>query len=357
MLGKAMPGSVHRGGKRMRRNIWFWLTVVLVAAALAASAMLLVDYIRPAPVFCDETAACAKVKQTVFGRPFGIPLPALGLIGMLGIGLAALVPERGARLVHLVFGVAGGLVALVLFGVQAKLGVLCPFCAVVDGAAIVLAVLAFLRWRKEWDPPSGRIVPGVAVFGLLFSIGAPLAVGFQARILPQDLPPAIAEEMKRTGRGKVTVVDFVDFECPFCRMTHAELAPVLEQHKSKVRVARKHVPLRMHPHALDAAKAGCCAEELGKGDEMADALFKAPPEELTPEGCERLAKEQGLDLEKFRACMKDPATEARIEKDKAAFRDVKGHGLPTIWIDATKLEGAQDRETLESTLNDAIRAL
>ncbi len=341
----------------MRKNIWFWLTVVFAAAALVASAILLVDYVRPAPVFCDASGGCAKMKATVLARPFGIPMPAIGLIGMLGIGLAAVVPGRGARLVQLVLGVGGGLVALALFGVQAALGALCPYCAVVDGSAVVLGVLSFLRWRKQWDPPSGRLVPGLAVAGQVIAIAAPLAFGFQQRILPQDLPATIADEMKRSGRGKVTVVDFVDFECPFCRMTHTELAPLLEQRKSKVRVARKHVPLRMHPHAMDAAKAACCGEALGKGDEMADALFAAPPEELTPEGCERLAKQHGLDVDKFRACVKDPATATRIEKDKEAFRDVKGHGLPTIWIDTTKLEGAQDRETLESTLDAAIRAL
>ena len=341
----------------MRKNLWFWLTVVLAAAALAASAILLVDYVRPAPVFCDATGACAKMKATALARPLGIPTPAIGLIGMLGIGLAAMVPDRIARLVQLVLGVGGALVAVGLLGVQAMLGALCPFCAVVDGAAIGLGVLSVLRWRKQWDPPSGRLIPGLAVGGLLLAIATPLAVGFQQRILPQDLPATIADEMKRTGRGKVTVVDFVDFECPFCRMTHAELAPLLEQRKGKVRVARKHVPLRMHPHAMDAAKAACCGESLGKGDELADALFAAPPEDLTPEGCERLAKQHGLDVDKFRACVNDPATAARIEQDRQAFRDVKGHGLPTIWIDTTKLEGAQDRETLESTLDEAIHAL
>jgi predicted DsbA family dithiol-disulfide isomerase/uncharacterized membrane protein len=340
----------------MRKNIWFWLTVVIAAAALAASAILLVDYVRPGPVFC-EASGCGKVRETMFARPFGVPLPALGLMGMLGIGLAALVPGRGARIVQAALGVAGGLVALLLFGVQAKLGALCPFCAIVDSAAIALAALSLVRLRKKWDPPSGPVAPAVSVVGLVASIGVPFGIGFQLRAIPGDLPPAIAEEMKHTGRGKVTVVDFVDFECPFCRMTHAELAPLLEARKAQVRVARKHVPLRMHPHAMDAAKAGCCGEALGKGEEIADALFKAPAEALTPEGCEAIAKANGLDVDRFRACVKDPATASRIEKDREAFRAVKGHGLPTIWIDGAKLEGAQERETLEATLDAAIRAL
>jgi protein-disulfide isomerase/uncharacterized membrane protein len=341
----------------MRKNIWFWLTLVLAAAALVASAILLVDYVRPAPVFCDAGGGCGRVKATIFARPFGVPLPAIGLIGMLGVGLASLVPGRGARIAQAALATAGGLVALLLFGVQARLGVLCPFCAIVDGSALALAVLSIVRWRKQWEPPSGRVIPAIAAAGLVASVGVPFAVGFQLRVIPSDVPQAIADEMKASGRGKVTVVDFVDFECPFCRMTHSELAPVLAKHKDKVRVARKHVPLRMHPHALDAAKAGCCGETMGKGEEMADALFTAPPEQLTPEGCEALAKAHGLDVEKFRACVKDPATTARIEKDKETFHAVKGHGLPTIWIDGTRLDGAQDRETLESTLDAAIRAL
>lgn len=344
-------------GYGMRKNVWFWLTVALTVGALVASAILLVDYVRPGPVFCDAGGGCGKIKQTVFARPFGVPLPAIGLAGILGIGCTALVAGRRARLVQLVLGGFGGVAALALLGVQAAMGVFCPYCAIVDGAAIGLAVLSFVRFRKELDPPGGRIVLGAVVVALMASVAVPTFVGLNRKVIPSHLPAAIAEEMKISGSGKVTIVDFLDFECPFCRMTHTELAPVLEAHKDKVRVARKHVPLRIHPHAMNAAKASHCGELLGKGDEIADALFNAPPEDLTPEGCEKIAKDHGLDLEKYRACVDAPATAARIEKDKEAFRAVDGQGLPTIWIDEVKLEGAQDRATLESVVEEAIRAL
>lgn len=341
----------------MRKSLWFGLTVVLAAAALVASAILLVDYVKPAPVFCGASGGCGRVQATIFARPLGVPLPAIGVIGMLGVGLTALVPGRAARIVQAVLASIGGLAALLFFGVQAWMGAFCPFCAVVDGAAIALAVLSIVRWRKGWDPPRGRLAPTVAALAMVASIGVPFAIGARLRAIPGDVPAVIADEMRLTGEGRVTVVDFVDFECPFCRMTHAELAPLLASRRDKVRVARKHVPLSMHSHAMDAAKAGCCGELLGKGEEMADALFEAPPQDLTPEGCERIAKEHGLDVDAFRACVDDPATLERIEKDKEAFRAVKGHGLPTIWIGAEKLEGAQDRESLASALDAAIRAL
>jgi protein-disulfide isomerase/uncharacterized membrane protein len=341
----------------MRKNLWFWLTLVLALAALAASAVLLVDYVRPAPVFCDPGGGCGKVRATVFARPFGIPLPAIGLAGIFGLALTALVPGRLSRIVQALLGWVGALAALQLLRVQWQLGTICPYCAVVDGAAIGLGVLSYLRWRKGWDPPPGVIPAASSVFALLLAVAVPVGVGFWARMLPAGIPTPIADEMKRTGHGKVTVVDFVDFECPYCRMTHAEVKPLLEARKSSVRLARKHVPLGMHRHAMDAAKAACCSEALGKGDEMADALFAAAPDDLTREGCERIAKEHGLDAARFHACVDDPATAARIAKDREAFLASHGEGLPTIWVDGTPIEGAQGRETLAKVLDTAIGAL
>lgn len=344
---------------RMQRNLWFWLTIVLAAAALVASALLFVDYVRPAPVFCEAGGGCAKIKETTLARPFGVPLPAIGIAGMLGIALLTLVPGRRARVLQAVVASVAGVFAVALFAVQAMMGVICPFCAVVDAAAILIAGACVLRWWKGWDPPEGRVVPVLSSIALLAAIAIPLAVGFQsrARALPEDLPAPIAAEIERTPSGKVTIVDFIDFECPFCRMTHEELVPVLERYGDRIHLVRKHVPLRMHPHAMDAAKASCCADDLGRGDEMADALFRASPGELTAEGCEQIAKRLGLDVERFRACVNDPSTLARIEKDRADFRASGGQGLPTIWVDGTKLEGAQDRASLEEAVGAAIRAL
>src|SRR5215471_1852339 len=97
-----------------------------------------------------------------------------------------------------------------------------------------------------------------------------------------SLPAPIAAEMKRTPPGQATVVEYVDFECPFCRRLDAVLGPLVAKHPGRVRVVRKHVPLtKIHPHAESAARASVCAEAQGQGDAMADALFRAPPSILT----------------------------------------------------------------------------
>ena len=111
-----------------------------------------------------------------------------------------------------------------------------------------------------------------------------------------------------TATWSVTIVEFVDFECPFCRRLAPELAAAVDHATTNVAVIRKMVPLGMHPHARTAALAWCCADAQGKGDAMAKALFDAPPDELTPEGCERIAAQVGCDLDRYREALADPAT-------------------------------------------------
>lgn len=341
----------------MRKPLPFWAVIALCAVALASSAVLLVDYVRPAAVFCDADGACGAVKRTIFAYPMGIPTPLLGIGGFLAIGLAQLIPGRGARLAQAILASIGAIVAVGLLLVQASMRSFCPFCTASDVSALLLFVLSMLRAVRGWDPPENRLQIAGGVLGICAAVGVPVLVGMNKKPIVMGLPPVIADELRATPRDRVTVVDFVDFECPFCRVTHEQLGPLLEARKDKVRVVRKHVPLRMHAHALDAAKAACCAERLGKGAEMAEALFTAPPEELTPEGCASLAVKYGLDASRFRACVIDPAIQARIDADRETFRAAHGHGLPTIFIGETKLEGAQERAVLESTLENAIRAL
>ena len=340
---------------RMLKASWFWIVIGLTAVALVASAVLLVDYVRPAAVFCAPDGGCGMVKRTIFAYPLGIPTPAWGIAGLLAVGLLACVASRGARIAQAVLAVLGALVAAVLLVVQALIHTVCPYCAVVDGAMLVIAFFSVARAVRGWDPPTSK--RPLAVGALIAAVVAPIAIGTMKKPLPVDVPAAIAEEISKTPRGKITIVDFADFECPFCRMTHAELAPLVAQRKDKIRIARKHVPLRMHPHAMDAARAACCGEELGKGEEMADKLFTVDTKELTPEGCARIAKELGLDDAKFAECVKSPATAERIEKDSETFRASHAHGLPTLWIESHKLEGAQEQESLRAAIDDAMRSL
>lgn len=335
-------------GRRLVLTLLVWLPTLL---GLAMSAMLLVDYVRPAPIFCEENGGCDVVKRTVFAALFGIPTPVFGLVGFTVLAVLALLRGKRPRIAHVVVALGAALVAMGLLFVQLLMGVYCKYCVVVDISALALLAGTLVRAKTAWDPPPGHNFPAALASLFALAVALPLGFGF---LQPIQVPPAIAAELKKTPRGMVTIVDFVDFECPFCRMTHEELSPIVAELRPRLRVVRKQVPLRMHPHSMDAARAACCGERLGKGDAMADALFSAPIEELTPEGCEKIAASLGLDSAAFRDCVKDPKIDERIQSDVAEFKASRGHGLPTIWINTQKLEGAQPGPVLESAIKNAL---
>lgn len=326
------------------------LSLVPVLAGLVASAMLAVDYLRPAPVFCVEGGGCEALRHTAVAMPLGVPMPVFGVCGFLAIGIAACWPGRRARMTQLLLSLAAAMLGASLILLQAKLGHLCPYCLVADTSGLFALLAASARL---WLAPEAAAPLPVALTGggaMVAGLAVPLVAGFMAPPVPQ----VIRDELSHTPPGQATVVDFVDFECPFCRMTHAELEPLLEEHARQVHVVRRQMPLRSHPHAMDAARAACCGEQLGKGEAMANALFTAPEDDLTPEGCEKLAVSLGLSLDAYRACVRSQATDAMIEADKAEFKAAGGFALPTIWIGDTRFVGAQTHEALEKALDRAI---
>jgi predicted DsbA family dithiol-disulfide isomerase len=154
--------------------------------------------------------------------------------------------------------------------------------------------------------------------------------------------------------GAATVVFFTDFQCPFCRKTHAALDPLLAPRRSRVRVVLRHVPLPRHPDARTAARAMVCVERLTPmlADDYARALFASP--DLSEVGCEELANERGVDRDRYQRCLSDPSTDARIEQDLAMFDAVRGDGVPLLFIGRARLEGSQSAAALASALDDAI---
>jgi len=324
-----------------------------VLVALTTSAILAVDYLRDGPVFCAEGGGCAEVRRSAVAGAMGVPLPLVGLAGFLALGVVSLIPGRRARGAQLGLSAIGAVAGISLLFAQWRLGAWCIFCVTTDLSALVAVSVAAWRLGQPEGPAVSRPISIAAAFLLIGFAGAPILIG--AHKQPHyETPAAIQAEIGQTPPSEVTVVDFVDFECPFCRMTHALFAPLLAAHRDQVRCVRRQVPLRSHPHAQDAARAACCGETLGKGNEIADALFSAPVDELTPQGCEKIAQSLGVPLDSYRACVADPKTDERIEADRAEFKAAGGYALPTIWIDQRKLVGAQPAEALASALDAAL---
>src|SRR6185436_6175530 len=94
------------------------------------------------------------------------------------------------------------------------------------------------------------------------------------------VPPPPAEIAQEAIPGKVTIVSFTDFECPFCRKLHPVLDGLRDRHADRVHFVRKMKPLAGHPGARPAAEAWVCAP-LGKRDAVAAALYEMEPGDLT----------------------------------------------------------------------------
>ena len=334
---------------------------------LCASSILAVDYLRASPVFCSEGGGCDAIRHSAFASFFGIPTPFFGLAGFAAIGLATLVPGQIARAVQLGLGGIAAIAGVVLFATQVRLGNFCPYCVAADASAVLAGVVGVVDWRDRVDgrvdAPASRLprLPWPAAVGsgvaLAVAAAAPVVVAFFVPDRPSargPVPEAIRREVAEAAAGQVAVIDFVDFECPFCRMTNAALEPLLAAHAGHIHLVRRQVPLRNHPHARDAARAACCGEALGQGDAMAKALFRTDVDELTPEGCEQVASRLGLSLPAYRACVADPRTDAKIDADRQEFKDAGGFALPTIWFGVEPVVGAQSASALAAALDRAL---
>jgi protein-disulfide isomerase len=116
--------------------------------------------------------------------------------------------------------------------------------------------------------------------------------------------------------AEVEIVEFSDFQCPFCSRVWPTLQQVREEYGDDVRIVFKHLPLRIHPKAPAAHAAAEAAHRQGKFWEMHDAIF-GNPRELSPEQFEKYAQEIGLDVAKFKTDVASPDVKARVDADQS----------------------------------------
>jgi protein-disulfide isomerase len=155
------------------------------------------------------------------------------------------------------------------------------------------------------------------------------------------------------ANAPVTIVEFSDFQCPFCKRAEPALKQVQEKYGDKVRLVYMDFPLAMHNHALDAAKAGRCAEEQGKFWPYHDAMF-ADQSKLSPEDLKNLAKTLGLDTSKFNTCFDQAKYEAGVRADMNQGKALGIDGTPAFFINGRMLVGAQPVESFNQMIDEEL---
>lgn len=151
----------------------------------------------------------------------------------------------------------------------------------------------------------------------------------------------------------VTIVEFSDFECPFCKRVQPTLAAIRERYGSDVRFVFKHLPLPFHKHARAAATFAIEARKaLGDaGFWKAEALLFASSPNLDDGGLSMIASSLGLDYEKIRRAIGSDADAAVLADDEGTSADFDARGTPHFFINGNRLVGAQPLEAFTKVID------
>ncbi len=158
---------------------------------------------------------------------------------------------------------------------------------------------------------------------------------------------------KGPAAARITVVEFSDFQCPFCKRVGPTLEQIEKAYGDKVRIAFKHLPLPMHPMAESAARASEAAHRQGKFWEMHDKLF-ADQQALSEQAYEKHAKEIGLDVERFKKDFTSPEVKARVEADAREANQLGVGGTPGFFVNGRFLSGAQPFEAFKTLIDQEL---
>jgi protein-disulfide isomerase len=161
----------------------------------------------------------------------------------------------------------------------------------------------------------------------------------------------------RPSRGpanaKVEVIEFSDFQCPYCLRAYPVVNQVLTAYGDKIRFVYRNYPLASHPDARPAAEAGACAAEQGKFWEYHNRLFEHQ-DKLSDTDLKGHAAALGLDMGKFTACVNTRKYQKDVDADIAAANEVGVTGTPAFFINGRPLEGAQPYEAFKAVLDEEL---
>jgi len=148
----------------------------------------------------------------------------------------------------------------------------------------------------------------------------------------------------------ITIVEWSDFQCPFCNRVAPTLAKVEEEYSSKVRLVFKHLPLSIHSKAPAAHAAAEAAHRQGKFWEMHDKIFESQ-RDLAVETFERYAQEIGIDVEQFKKDVVSADVKKSIDEDMQQAQELGVSGTPAFFINGRFLSGAQPFESFKRTID------
>ncbi len=182
--------------------------------------------------------------------------------------------------------------------------------------------------------------------------------GFRLLLSPPRVPIAIAKNDPFEGPADapVTIVEFSDFQCPYCAKAAQALKEVRARYGKLVRVVHKPFPIASHSRARQAAEAALCAADQGQFEAFHDWIFENR-NKLSDEDLTQQAKALGLDMEAFTNCYTSKAHDEYIQKSVNEGRFLGVTATPTFFINGRLFEGAQPVERFDEMVDEELRRL
>jgi protein-disulfide isomerase/uncharacterized membrane protein len=361
--------------------------------------------------FCaiSETINCDIVNASSYSEFLGVPLSWWGLCYYAVLGFIAIrqaLSKRDDRTSVAVawFISAGGILysiylAYISFFV---LEVLCLECLAMYLANIVLFVFLFValgiplggaaRFIRDYalaaiGRPSNldfkpRVIKHAVAIGIAFLLGWLIMLAVSAEGRKGEAAASVDEKLSAfymqslhdievepgwavwgNPDAKVTIVEFSEYQCPFCRVAAFGVKPFLQEFKDDILYYFVNFPLDsacneemtrpMHPQACFAARAGICAQKFGRFWKFHDELFRQQSK-LSRKRILDIAESMGMGSEEMQACIDSPETGARLKDELKAGHRIYISGTPSIYLDGRKLRYWRDPKFMRAAVEEEI---
>ncbi len=170
---------------------------------------------------------------------------------------------------------------------------------------------------------------------------------------PRQSVSAAGAPSRGPANAPIEMIEFADFQCPFCLAAAPTVQRVLDTYGDRIRFVYRNYPLPSHPNARPAAEAAQCANEQGKFWAYHDKLF-ADPGKLEDAQLKEAAASLGLDAARFNRCVDQHAYKSVVDADTQAANEVGVTGTPAFFINGRLLSGAQPYDAFKRVIEDEL---
>ena len=236
-------------------------------------------------------------------------------------------------------------------------------------------------FRRTYSVSAARILLGLLVLAFLFGVGAFLRLVYlnyraiksgesnpildrrlessmsgiraNAAVTAQDMAVLASADAPTLGTkgAKLSIVEFVDYGCPYSKESFPAVRTIMEKYKDRVAFSLRDFPIEeLHPRALAAAIAARCAQDQGKFWPYHDQLF-ANQDHQEDADLVAYAQTVGLDTAAFQSCVSNRTTQPKVEEDMRDALRLGIGGTPTFFFNGVKIQGSLDEQSLDYLVN------